>query len=421
MKIILMCFGSRGDIQPFLALALALQNRGHEVTLAAPVDFAETAQSYNVPYLNIPLSTKFFMEMDFAKRMTEDGINPRTVYGLVREGLPALGKALEATCHIVAEAAKNADLLVSHGFLGGFGYSIHQAIKIPLLLGIAAPVVETKAFPSPMFPPIPFGQNVYNPATYDWLVRFVVSFMTNPMNKYRQSVGLPKLSTGEVVRLLTKAKLPLMMHYSRHLMPRPADWNENAHVLGQWSLPAPKDWTAPEKLRAFLEAGETPVYIGFGSMPVQKPEKMAKTISEALRLAKRRGILQAGWAGLNYEDEHLITIGDTPHDWLFPRMAAIVHHGGSGTTHSALSAGKPSLIVPFSADQPFWGRRLAELGVNVAPIVPRQIKVENLAEAIRKLTDDSTMQKRAAELGALLRAENGVEATCELIEVKVKS
>jgi sterol 3beta-glucosyltransferase len=416
MNIILMAFGSRGDIQPFLALALALQKRGHNVRLAAPIDFAEQSQSYNIKYLRIPLSMKDFLEKDFAKRILRDGINPVTLYGFVREGLPELGRALEATCYTIAEAAKNTDLLISHGFLVPFGYSIHQATKIPLLLGIAAPMVSTKAFPSPMFPPIPFGQGFYNPATYDWLVRLVISFMIRPMNNYRQSVGLAKLSTSEVVRLLTQAKVPLVMHYSRHLLPIPPDWNANVHVTGAWPLPSPPDWTAPEKLSAFLEAGEAPVFFGFGSMPVAKPEKVVQAISEALHLTKRRGVLQAGWAGLAYEDEHLITIGDTPHEWLFPRMAAIVHHGGSGTTHSALSAGKPSLIVPFSADQPFWGRRLAELGVAVPVILPRQINAERLAVAIRRLTEDSTMQQGAAEMGRLLRAENGLEATCELAE-----
>ena len=187
------------------------------------------------------------------------------------------------------------------------------------------------------------------------------------------------------------------------------------HVVGAWPLAAPLDWTPPEALTRFLEQGQAPVFIGFGSMPVSDPVKMGQTISDALRLANLRGVLQAGWAGLAHEDEHLITIGDIPHDWLFPQMAAIVHHGGSGTTHSALRAGKPALIVPFMADQPFWARRLVELGVGVPPIAPKKLTHERLAAALRTLTQDSAMRQRAADMGVLLRAEDGLAATCELV------
>jgi sterol 3beta-glucosyltransferase len=151
-------------------------------------------------------------------------------------------------------------------------------------------------------------------------------------------------------------------------------------------------------------------------MVVADPAQMSQTIGEALRLANLRGVLQAGWAGLAHEDDHLITIGDVPHEWLFPRMAAFVHHGGSGTTHSALRAGKPALIVPFMADQPFWARHIVALGVSVPPIKPKQLTPARLADALRTLTQDSTMQQRAADLGTKLRAEDGLATACELVE-----
>jgi sterol 3beta-glucosyltransferase len=419
MNIVIMTFGSRGDIQPFVALAVALRERGHTVKLAVPGEAEDQLKAYSVEPILMPFSMKNVLETNSGKNILNEGITPLTLLAIWREIIPTLKRAMEKTAHLVTEAARDADLLIVHGFLIPFAHSIHQHLQIPLMLGIAAPIIATREFP--LFPPIPFGQRFYNPFTFHLVTRLVTSFMIEPMNAYRRYVGLPKLSGGEVVRLLMSGQYPVVMHYSRHVQPPPADWSPNVHVVGAWRLPAQSDWTPPADLTAFLEQGEPPVFIGFGSMPVSNPPRTAQRISEGLRLANARGVLQAGWAGLEYQDEHLITIGDTPHDWLFPRMAAIVHHGGSGTTHSALTAGKPALIVPFSGDQPFWARRLVELGVAVPPIAPKRLTAPRLATALRTLTQDSMMRQRAAEMGALLRAEDGLAATCELVEQYGKS
>lgn len=413
MNITIMTYGSRGDAQPFLSLAIALRERGHNVMLAAPEDFEAQINAYNIPYIRNPIRGQEFFQKDISKRVAR-GITPATLLALWREVIPELKRALLTTTHLVAEAAHDADLLIAHGFLIPFAWSIHQRLQIPLMLGIAAPIMPTRVFTP--FKPIPFGQRIYNPLTFHLLLRGMFSFMIEPMNTYRREVGLPALSAGNVIRILFKGQIPILMHYSRHAQPVPSDWGANIHVVGAWPLPPQDNWTPPDALSAFLAQGEPPVFFGFGSMPVDHPEQMSQKISEALRLAGLRGVLQAGWAGLVHEDEHLITIDDTPHEWLFPRMAAIVHHGGSGTTHSALRAGKPALIVPFSADQPFWGRRVAELGVGVPPIPPKKLTLERLTVALRTLTQDGTMRQRAAELGALLRAEDGLATACDLVE-----
>lgn len=415
MNVVLMSFGSRGDIQPFLALAVALRERGHSVTLAAPSDFEGLVGAYHIPYLRIPINFGDILQKDSSKRVTR-GITPAALLALWREVIPEFKRALYIATREVAEAAHNADVLIAHGFLIPSAYAIHQHLKIPLILGIAAPVVSTQTFPSPMFPSIPFGQRFYNPLSFQLLVRLVLSFMIEPMNAYRREVGLPMLSTGKVIQLLFGGQVPIIMHYSPHLLPAPADWAANVHVVGAWTLSAQPDWAPPDALTAFLAQGEPPIFFGFGSMTVRNPRQIVQTISEGLRMANLRGVLQAGWAGLTHEDEHLITIGDVPHDWLFPRMSAIVHHGGSGTTHSALLAGKPALVIPFMADQPFWGRRVADIGVGVPPITLPQLTPARLATALQSLTQDNLMRQRASELGALLRAENGLSAACELVE-----
>lgn len=413
MKIVLMAFGSRGDIQPFLGLALALQKRGHEVTLAAPNDFTELAASYHIPYRATPLSTQEIMQQDFAQDFMQKGMTPRASFKLLRGILPELRRIVYSTTEIVAEEAKDADLLISHGFLLPSAYTLHQSLKIPVILGLAAPIIRTKHKPA-VFPAIPIGSGIYHPM-YDLIPRMIFAFMVGPTNRYRQELGLPKERMGNLLRYFNQT-FPFILHYSRHLFPTPPDWDTNIHVHGAWTLPSPADWTAPEALTKFLAEGDAPIYFGFGSMPVPNAEKFLKNVSAALRETGLRGLIQAGWAGLSHQDENLMTIGDAPHDWLFPRMAAIVHHGGAGTTHSAARAGKAALIVPFSGDQPFWGRRLAELGIAVPPIVLKNLSKERLVEALRRFRDDSELRQRAEAMGALLRAEDGLGLSAAFIE-----
>ncbi|MFN8449260.1 MAG: hypothetical protein U0521_11915 [Anaerolineae bacterium] len=159
----------------------------------------------------------------------------------------------------------------------------------------------------------------------------------------------------------------MLMNYSRHLGPVPSDWNTNVHVVGTWNLPTLDDWTPPDALRAFLAAGEPPVFFGFGSMKVSNPAQTTRIISEALRVTNLRGVLQSGWSGLAHEDDHLITIDDTPHDWLFPQMAAIVHHGGSGTTSQRGKRGQTRDDRAVHGGSAVLGSAAGGAGVGVPP------------------------------------------------------
>lgn len=350
MNIGLIAFGSRGDIQPFLALALALRGRGHEVKLAAPIDFEAQISAYGIPYVRIPLNSQVLTMSESAQDVTRKGITPRTLIAFWREVIPNIQRGFLAGMREMTEAFRGSDLLIAHGFTLPATYAIHQHLQIPLMLSIAAPVIATRLYPCPTFPPVPFGGRFYNPLSYHLLVRFVTSYLMKPTKTYRQEVGLPPISAGKLIEIFFSGQIPVLLHYSRHLMPAPSDWNPNIHIVGSWSLPAPAAWLPPAALTTFLTDGTPPVFFGFGSMPVTDPARMVQTLAEALRLTNLRGVLQAGWAGLEHTTENLITIGDAPHEWLFSQMAAVVHHGGSGTTHSALSAGKPALIVPFVAD-----------------------------------------------------------------------
>jgi UDP:flavonoid glycosyltransferase YjiC (YdhE family) len=205
--------------------------------------------------------------------------------------------------------------------------------------------------------------------------------------------------------------------FSTHVVPRPTDWDESVHVTGYWFLEGSADWHPPDELAAFLTSGPPPVYVGFGSMGALESGDTAGIVLEALRLAGQRGVVLTGAGeGIRHKTpDNILAVGTVPHDWLFPRVAAVVHHGGAGTTAAGLRAGVPSVLVPVFADQPFWGRRVADLGVGPEPIPHCRLAAERLARAIGLAVSDEPMRRRAAELGRAIRAEDGVSRAVRLV------
>lgn len=204
---------------------------------------------------------------------------------------------------------------------------------------------------------------------------------------------------------------PTFYGFSPSVVPPLADWPSSAVVTGYWPLPLDPDWRPPAALAAFLAAGPDPVAIGFGSMTSRDPEALLATARAVLRRSGRRGVLLAGWSGLGIDptavSNDVYLADELPHGWLFPRLAAAVHHGAAGTTGASLAAGIPTVVVPFFADQPYWGRRVQAMGVGPPPIPARRLTAERLASAIRA-TDEPGMRRRAAELGDRIRSEGGV-------------
>jgi sterol 3beta-glucosyltransferase len=211
--------------------------------------------------------------------------------------------------------------------------------------------------------------------------------------------------------------------FSPAVIPPPPDWGSEIHVTGYWFLDPPDDWTPPPGLEEFLQAGPPPVYIGFGSMSSRNPGEAARQVLEALARTRQRAVIFSGWGGLQPADlpSSAIAIDPVPFSWLFPRCAAVVHHGGAGTTAAGLRAGVPSVVIPFFADQPFWGRRVAELGVGPAPIPRKKLTAERLARAIETAMGDRDMRRRAADLGAKIRTEDGIGRAVAVVAELAKS
>ncbi len=241
------------------------------------------------------------------------------------------------------------------------------------------------------------------------------------LNRWRVSaLGLPPRSFWGAFPQNPQPDWPVVNGFSPKVVPRPADWGSHIHTTGWW-LPDDPDWQPPAGLLRFLEAGPAPVFIGFGSMPVADPRKTTGLILEAVRQAGVRAILHTGWAGLGSGSPHgdppgVFSIDYAPYAWLFPRMSAILHHGGSGTTGLALHSGVPSAIVPFLFDQFYWAERSAALGVGPRPLSFRRLTVERLAAMLVDLTTNPAYRQPAQTLAAALRTEDGVGLAVQMIE-----
>jgi sterol 3beta-glucosyltransferase len=259
-------------------------------------------------------------------------------------------------------------------------------------------------------------RSTYNRLSYGIFRRTTWSMQGSLGNRIREvSLGLPK-QTWEKQKLLLDST-PSLVLVSRHVVPPPTDWLPHHHVTG-YLFDDDNDWQAPPDLLNFLAAGEKPIYIGFGSMAVRKPAATTQAILEAVRRSGKRAILLSGWAGLGKMEmpKNVFLLKYAPHNWLFPRMAAVVHHGGAGTTAAALRAGVPSVIVPFLLDQPFWGQRLYELGVGTEPIPRGRLTADKLTAAILEATTNRPMQDKVAELSKKIVAEDGVGEAVRMIK-----
>ena len=401
MRVVIQTLGTRGDVQPYVALGVGLQARGHQVTLATVAEFEGLAQSYGLPFA--PLRGDFLK----AAQSAEGRANPLK---LMREFVVMARDTLDDEWH----TAQGAEVYIYNSAALG-GEHIAERLGVPSFAAFPAPLyTPTSAFPNPFFP---FGQlGPFNRLSHQLLARMGPAMYGRPIRDWRREVlGLPP-ARGEVK--VNGRPIPLLYGYSEAVVPRPTDWPGHVLVAGYWLLDSPAAWQPPAELTAFLEAGPPPVYIGFGSMYMAGGAKTTSVVVQALRQAGLRAVVATGWGGLaaDQANDHLLFIQEAPHAWLFPRVAAVVHHGGAGTTGAGLRAGRPTLVCPQIGDQLFWGRRVAALGAGPAPLPRGQLTAERLAAALRTLTTDAVMRERAAELGARLQAEDGVARAVDFIE-----
>lgn len=419
MRILLLTYGSRGDVQPFVALGVELAARGHDVTLATASRFEGFVAGHGLGFAPLPDEMLALLDTDTGKDLVENTRNAfqtltHTVQ-LVRRVGP-MQRDLVAASWVAAEGF-GPDLVVFHPKTYA-GPHIAEKLGIPAMLALLVPMmVPTSERPNMGFADL--HSAAWNRFSYRFVNRLMAFSAGKHVRETRAAHGLMRQRRFDLLRTTDGRPLTVLHAHSRSLLPRPIDWGPEAHVTGPWVLDEP-DWTPPERLQGFLASGPAPVYVGFGSMAGKSPDRLTRAVVEGLGRAGLRGVIATGWGGLAPEvlPDSVMAIEAAPHGWLFPRMAAIVHHGGAGTTHAASISGRPQVLVPFFGDQPWWARILHARGLCPRPIPQKKLTADRFAEALREATGSSAMREAALRLGAEVAAETGVARAAELIEAE---
>jgi UDP:flavonoid glycosyltransferase YjiC (YdhE family) len=403
MKLVALTYGTEGDTRPIAALCRALMDAGHEMALLADAGTLGSARDLGVPHAALAGDIRGMLQPG-------NGVSS-VVRG--KSSLKATAQALalianenaDAWMRQVLDVAAGSDGLIVAGLTAFIGFSAAEKLAIRVIGAGMIPLTPTSAFPSPFLPPrsVPRWLNSFS---YRFVAELLWRAFRKATNAARSTVGLPpgrKIWSGH----------PMLYGISPSLLPEPADWPDNAWMCGQWVRPV-LEWDAPRSLQNFLSGGEPPIYVGFGSMVRFDQGALLDVVIAAV--AGQRALFYPGWSGADSLKlpANFCIIGDTPHDWLFPRTSLVIHHGGSGTTHSAARAGVPSVVLPFAADQFFWAEQLHGLGIAPATVSAQRVTAATLARAI-DAARTAEMRGRSSAVGAKMRTEDGLAKAVEKV------
>ncbi|CZS97393.1 probable sterol glucosyltransferase [Rhynchosporium agropyri] len=411
LNIVVMVIGSRGDIQPFLKLGKNLKEYGHKVRIATHPAFKDFVEKDSgLEFFSVggdPAELMAFMVKNPGMIPTMDTLKKGEV-GRRRQQMAEMFEGFWRACINATDDEKDVSNLKMMGAKSPFIADaiianppcfahIHCAerLGIPLHLMFTFPYTPTQAFPHPL---ANIRKSNVDPGYANFMSYPLVEMMTwqglgDLVNNFRvKTLGLEPVSTLWAPGQLYRLKVPFTYLWSPGLVPKPKDWGPEIDIAGFVFLDLASSFKPPEDLVKFLDEGEQPIYIGFGSIVVDEPDKFTKMIFEAVKKAGVRALVSKGWGGLGGDNtpDNVYMLENTPHDWLFPKVSAVVHHGGAGTTAIGLKCGKPTMIVPFFGDQMFWGNMIGEAGAGANPVPHKQLTADKLAEGIKQcLTDEA--------------------------------
>ncbi|KAK7389420.1 hypothetical protein VNO78_24449 [Psophocarpus tetragonolobus] len=407
MNIVMLIVGTRGDVQPFIAIGKRLQDYGHRVRLATHSNFKEfvlTAGLEFYPLGGDPKVLAGYMVKNkgfLPSGPSEIPVQRHQMKEIINSLLPACKEP-----DIDSGVPFKADAIIANPPAYGHTH-VAEALKVPIHIFFTMPWTPTTEFPHPL-------SRVKQQAGYRLSYQIVDSLIWLGIRDMINDLRKKKLKLRPVTYLSgsqgSETDVPHAYIWSPHLVPKPRDWGPKIDVVGFCFLDLASNYEPPDSLVKWLEDGDQPIYIGFGSLPVQEPKEMTKIIVDALEKTGQRGIINKGWGGLGNLAEpkdSIYLLDNCPHDWLFLRCKAVVHHGGAGTTAAGLKAACPTTIVPFFGDQPFWGERVHARGVGPAPIPVDEFSLTKLVDAINFMLDPKVKQS-AMELAKAMENEDGV-------------
>ncbi|KAJ6025255.1 UDP-glucosesterol transferase [Penicillium canescens] len=436
LNIVLQVVGSRGDVQPFVALGKELQKHGHRVRLATHMSFRKDVNGAGLEFFNIGGNPEELM----AFMVKNPGLLPgiRTIRsGEIqkrRREMKAIFSGCWRSCyetgdgtgmHQISEHTQGgavdrytrpfvADVIIANppGFVH---FSCAEKLGIPLNMMFTMPWSPTQSFPHPLanIRSQKTKPSVANFASYGIVEVMMWEGLGDLINHFRKKeLGLDPLDAIRAPSMIHRLQIPYTYLWSPSLLPKPRDWSNNIDVCGFQFLSTESEYEPPEELDAFLKAGQPPIYIGFGSIVVDNPKKLTRTIFEAVRQTGHRALISKGWGNIGSGEtdipDSIFLLGPCPHDWLFRQVSCVVHHGGAGTTAAGLLLGRPTVIVPFFGDQPFWGSIVARAGAGPRPIPYKELTAEKLASAIQVALGEQA-RENAKQIGENMRTEQGVQ------------
>ncbi len=418
MKITILAGGTRGDVAPYTGIGVRLRDDGHQVTIATHQPFAELVRACDLEFAPIPGDLHTVLASVVFQRWQRVSPSPTAqlrsgnqVTAVIRQVAQVMREIGDGVVDVVKQGA---DLLLLSNTLAPLSYHLADEFRIPSMGVYWGPLDPTGEFP-----PIMAGYRSLgrwgNRGTAALAQRMTDAVYAGAVKQQRKRLGLAPVSLGQLRRRQHRQQWPILHGFSPAVVSRPRDWRPGLDVVGYWWSQRAPDWRPPAALVEFLAAGPPPVFVGFGSMAPDHADQLSALAVGALRAARVRGVVQAGWAGIAVTGDDVISIGDTPHDWLFPKMSVVVHHCGAGTTGAAIRAGKPAVAVPVMIDQFFWAGRLARLGVAPRPVPFARLSVERLAAGIRAALDDPAHREPAETLGRQIAMEDGAGRVAESV------
>lgn len=396
-----MTAGSRGDVAPYTGLGQALVRAGHEVTLVTHAAFAPLVAGSGVGFHPLPVDPRAELESSRGRGLHRSASGAGKLLRVVGMARALVGRMTDD----LLTAARSSDVLLLSSSLGPLGHTIAEGLSLPSMGVYLQPIAPTREFAPPVLGGGSWGA-VGNRVAGRGVNRAVEHVFAAAVPELRTRLGLPRSRPGAALRTRERQDWPVHHGFSPLIVPRPADWRTGLTVAGYW-WPYDVDARLPPELDDFIDAGPPPVFVGLGSATVPDPQRLSAEIVRALRLAGLRGVIQRGWGGLAASGDDVLTVGEVPHAALFPRMAAVVHHCGAGTTAAGLRAGVPAVPVPIQFDEGFWAARLVALGVAPRAVPLRGLTAASLSAAIVRAVREPGRAERARDLGARVRAEDG--------------
>ncbi len=413
-RIAILTIGSRGDIQPFCAIALGLVKAGHDVILGGSPDFAGFVGRLGLAFAPIGGNFKQFMGSPIGLDIVEGKkSNPLTDELLWKQMLEAW------------QIAQGSDLIV-YSALTSWGYHIAEALQVSGILAAPFPLAPTKAFPILKFAHrsdqwLPGLANLMS-----YRLAYVLSWRRKAkiLNQFRRDVlNLSQISSWQGPlygrdTALPMTSLPILNCYSAAVIPPAPDWGTSVHQVGHCFLDAATDFSPSAELQDFLNETPKPFYVGFGSMIVRDPQQLAQKIVSAITATGQRAVLCSGWGDIGKSElsASIYKLTEIPHDWLFPKVAAVIHHAGAGTTAATLRAGIPSIAIPFFADQPVWAALLEQLGVSPATHPRLELESDRLSLSITTILENDSFYQKAQQIKAQIETEDSVAKAVSVIE-----